>query len=36
MVVIYLVNILHKTLIYSRYTPSVTITSRLFNVNNNL
>jgi hypothetical protein len=32
---IYLVNILHRTLIYSKYTPSVTIILKPFNANNN-
>ncbi len=35
MVPIYLVNILHKTLIYSKYILNVTIISTPFNANNN-
>jgi hypothetical protein len=35
MVTIYLVNVLHITLIYSQYTPSVIIISMPLNDNNN-
>jgi hypothetical protein len=35
MVAIFVINILHRILIYSKYTPSVTIISKPFNVNNN-
>ncbi len=35
MATIYLVNILHKTLIYSKYTHIVSIIERPFNANNN-
>ncbi len=35
MVTIYLVNILHKISIYSKYKPNLNIISKPFNVNNN-